>query len=123
MGDRQGCHFAKQVQVTLATAGWNVKGVVQDRIAGGGGGPMGFATVVRNAATAPLYAIRLQQAFYSINGDCVLKEALGILKQITGCFLTPPRGEVDPLLPEGAVRIIVGRNGPWDVQVGTVQIN
>jgi hypothetical protein len=87
MGDGEGSAFANQISEVLKLAGWPPPGVMQ--VAYGGGDPVGFGILVKNAITAPLYAARIQQAFFSIG--------------------LPVAGVQKSELPDGTVQIVVGR--------------
>jgi hypothetical protein len=88
MGDGEGYAFATDIDSSIKAAGWIVSGGGVSQAAYSGGNPIGFGIIVRNAITAPPYAVRIQRAFFSI----------GI----------PLNGAEDPKLPEGTVQIIVG---------------
>jgi hypothetical protein len=76
-----------EIDQVLRAAGWTVTGISSEL--NFGRSPMGFGIMVRNAMTAPPYAIRLQRAFF----------AIGI----------PMGGAENHALLEGQVEIVVGR--------------
>jgi hypothetical protein len=87
IGDGEANAFANQISDVLKLAGWPPASVMQ--VAYGGGEPIGFGIIVKNAMTAPPFATRIGQAFFSI----------GI----------PMAGVQNPELAEGTVLIVVGR--------------
>lgn len=84
-GDGEATEFANQIASILNDVGFKA-GVAQALY--GGGDPVGVGIVVKNAATAPPQAIRLQQAFF----------AIGI----------PMAGAENSNVAEGAIQIVVG---------------
>jgi hypothetical protein len=87
MGDGEGNAFATQISSILNAAGWPVEKGPNQAVYSGGD-PTGFGIIVKSATTAPSFAGRLQQAFFSI----------GI----------PLAGAENSTLPEGKVQILVG---------------
>jgi hypothetical protein len=87
MGDGEGKAFATQVDAVLKSAGWTTSGVSQGVFSPDD--PVGFGIRVRSAISAPPWARRLQEAFFSIG--------------------TPMEGVENPEQTDGTVEIVVGR--------------
>lgn len=66
MGDGEGNAFATQISDVLKAAGWTVLSGGVTQAAYSGGDPMGLGIIVHSAITTPLFAARIQRAFFSI---------------------------------------------------------
>lgn len=88
MGDGEGKAFATQIDSVLKASGWTVTGGGVTQAAYSGGDPIGFGIVVHSAVAVPPYAVRIQQAFFSIGIPLAGAESTG--------------------QPEGTVAIMVG---------------
>lgn len=91
LGDGEGYAFAAELDGLLKAAGWTIAdGGINHGVYTGNpkGNPKGTIIVVRDAKTAPKYAVMLQQAFAEVG--------------------LPMAGEENPKLPEGEVVLIIG---------------
>jgi hypothetical protein len=86
IGDGEGKAFASQVDAVLKSAGWTTSGVSQGAFSPND--PIGLGITVHSAISAPPWAVRLQQAFFSIG--------------------VPMTGAEKPDQAEGTVEILVG---------------
>jgi len=88
LGDGEGHAFATEIDGLLKAAGWTVSEGGVSQAVYSGGNPRGVSIIVRDAATAPAYAIAIQQAFAMIGFSF--------------------SGLVYPDYPEGKVKLLVG---------------